>query len=86
MTFSFNKAPIWFCQWVQKFHIDNLHKLAPISCDWSKEKQAEQRKNCAEYFNRNGVTSWYNINDDQIWFDIDENDSIWLFEILRSKN
>ena len=83
MIFSFNEAPVWFYRWVQNVHIDNLHKLAPMhtfnSTNW-----AEKKKICAEYFNRSGITSWYNTIDDQIWFNVDENSPKWTFEILRS--
>lgn len=84
MIFPFKEAPEWFCHWIKQIHLDNLCKLAPADHSNLTEGWIQTKKNCAAYFNRNGINSWYNIDDDQIWFKIKEDDPEWIFPMLRS--
>ena len=81
MIFSFPDAPIWFMKWVKTNHMDNIYDRLPRPVNLKND--FELKKSAVEYFTQIGIHSWHNIDDNYLWFDINENDSIWTFEILR---
>lgn len=83
MQFSFRDAPEWFSDHILKYYIDELHSIQ-MAGKKSKEYNDEQFKQIAvEFFTDKGFTVWLNKNK-QLWFDVDQTDSKWTFEILRN--
>lgn len=83
MQFSFRDAPEWFYNHLIEHYIDELHSIQ-MAGKKTKEYNDEQFKRIAvEFFTNKGFTVWQN-EAGQLWFDVDQNDTKWTFEILRT--
>lgn len=83
MQFAFRDAPEWFGDHILKYYIDELHNIQ-MARKKSKEYNDEHFKRIAvEFFTNKGFEVWLDKNN-QLWFDVDQTESKWTFEILKN--
>ena len=76
MKFEFSEGPANFERWLMDTYLNELHVWAVLG-DLHKIDNARTKFKpfVVEFFKAKGFETW--LENNKIWFDIDENDSRW---------